>query len=93
MARTPAAASGSPSPSDAWPPGGWRRETADPDPPGGHGAQPATRPLALATGASSGIGRELTKQFAENGFDLIVAAGPVVAKPDRQVTEPGSADS
>ena len=33
-----------------------------------------TRPLALVTGASSGIGRELAKQFAEHGFDLIVAA-------------------
>lgn len=32
------------------------------------------RPLALVTGASSGIGRELAKQFAEHGYDLIVAA-------------------
>jgi short-subunit dehydrogenase len=32
------------------------------------------RPLAVVTGASSGIGRGLAKQFAENGFDLIVAA-------------------
>jgi short-subunit dehydrogenase len=32
------------------------------------------RPLALVTGASSGIGRELAKQFAQNGFDLLVAA-------------------
>jgi uncharacterized protein len=36
-----------------------------------------TRPLALVTGASSGIGRELAKQFAENGFDLVVAAEDV----------------
>src|ERR1700709_872182 len=36
-----------------------------------------TRQLALVTGASSGIGQELAKQFAENGFDLIVAAEDV----------------
>ncbi|GAB3195857.1 SDR family NAD(P)-dependent oxidoreductase [Geodermatophilus arenarius] len=35
---------------------------------------PTDRPLALVTGASSGIGLELARQFAENGFDLIVAA-------------------
>jgi short-subunit dehydrogenase len=34
----------------------------------------ATRPLAVVTGASSGIGLELAKQFAGSGFDLIVAA-------------------
>jgi uncharacterized protein len=33
-----------------------------------------TRSLALVTGASSGIGRELATQFAEHDFDLIVAA-------------------
>jgi len=32
------------------------------------------RPLALVTGASSGIGLELAKQFAQHGFDLVVAA-------------------
>ena len=32
------------------------------------------RPLALITGASSGIGLELAKQFAQNGFDLLVNA-------------------
>jgi short-subunit dehydrogenase len=31
-------------------------------------------PLALVTGASSGIGFHLAKQFAENGFDLIITA-------------------
>lgn len=33
-----------------------------------------TRPLAVVTGASSGIGLELAKQFASNGFDLLIAA-------------------
>jgi short-subunit dehydrogenase len=39
--------------------------------------QSAPRPLALVTGASSGIGLELAKQFAEHGYDLIVAAEDV----------------
>jgi short-subunit dehydrogenase len=32
------------------------------------------RPLAVVTGASSGIGYELARQFANHGFELIVAA-------------------
>ncbi|MEU6737880.1 SDR family NAD(P)-dependent oxidoreductase [Streptosporangium sandarakinum] len=32
------------------------------------------RPLAVVTGASSGIGYELAAQFARNGFDLVIAA-------------------
>src|SRR3954452_506828 len=38
------------------------------------GTSAAARPLAVVTGASSGIGYELAKQFAGNGFDLVVAA-------------------
>jgi uncharacterized protein len=34
----------------------------------------SSRPLAVVTGASSGIGRELAKQFAAHDFDLIIAA-------------------
>ena len=37
-------------------------------------AAEAARPLAIVTGASSGIGYELAKLFAEDGFDLVVAA-------------------
>src|SRR5262245_15304813 len=32
------------------------------------------RPMAVVTGASTGIGYELARCCAENGFDLIVAA-------------------
>jgi short-subunit dehydrogenase len=37
-------------------------------------AQSSSRPLAVVTGASSGIGLELARQFAEHDFDLLVAA-------------------
>src|SRR4029450_3746563 len=33
-----------------------------------------TRPLAVVTGASTGIGYELARCCADNGFDLVVAA-------------------
>ena len=36
-------------------------------------SESAVRPLALVTGASTGIGLELAKQFAQHGFDLVVA--------------------
>ena len=40
-----------------------------------HGpSQAAVRPLAIVTGASTGIGYELAKLCAQNGFDLLVAA-------------------
>lgn len=34
-----------------------------------------SKPFAVVTGASSGIGYELAKQFAENGFDLLITSG------------------
>ncbi|MEV4537511.1 SDR family NAD(P)-dependent oxidoreductase [Asanoa sp. NPDC049518] len=35
---------------------------------------PTERPFAVVTGASSGIGYELARQFATHGFDLLVTA-------------------
>lgn len=54
-----------------------------------------TRPLAIVTGASSGIGCELAKLCAENGYDLIFAAvtpSGVVAEEHRKMAEPGSGE-
>ena len=34
----------------------------------------ATRPFAISTGASSGIGFELAKRCAKEGYDLLIAA-------------------
>jgi short-subunit dehydrogenase len=45
----------------------------------------STKPLAVVTGASSGIGYELAKVFARNGFDLLVIAE------DRGIMEAGNA--
>lgn len=50
---------------DASDPAASLRATADPG---------ALRPLAVVTGASSGIGLELARRFVEEGFDLVVAA-------------------
>jgi uncharacterized protein len=33
-----------------------------------------SRPLALVTGASTGIGLELARQFADHGFDVVITA-------------------
>lgn len=52
-----------------------------------------TRPLALVTGASSGIGYELARQFAANGFDVIVTAedAELTSARDRLAAEFGDA--
>ena len=36
----------------------------------------SSRQFAVVTGGSNGIGYELAKQFAQNGFDLLIAAEP-----------------
>jgi uncharacterized protein len=52
----------------------------------------SARPLALVTGASSGIGLELAKQFAEHGFDLIVTAEDAELEPAaREIERLGAA--
>ncbi|HLH00691.1 MAG TPA: SDR family NAD(P)-dependent oxidoreductase [Bryobacteraceae bacterium] len=33
-----------------------------------------TRPFAVVTGASSGIGYELASQFVQHGYDVLIAA-------------------
>jgi len=35
----------------------------------------APRPFAIITGASTGIGSELAKRCAKEGYDLLIAAG------------------
>jgi uncharacterized protein len=49
-------------------------------------SSPTSKPFAVVTGASSGIGLELAKQFAQNGFDLLITStGPDIAEAARVV--------
>lgn len=48
------------------------------------------RPLAVVTGASSGIGFELARQCANNGFDLIIAADRPLTQARRELSDTGS---
>jgi short-subunit dehydrogenase len=51
-----------------------------------------TRPLAIVTGASSGIGYELAKCCAEQGFDLLIAADqPAIHGAAQELRAPGVA--
>jgi len=50
----------------------------------------ATRPLAVVTGASSGIGLELARLCAEQHFDLIIAADePLIDDAARELSQTG----
>jgi short-subunit dehydrogenase len=49
------------------------------------------RKLAIVTGASSGIGRELAKQCAQNGYDLLIAADESLSEAELELGELGAA--
>ncbi len=52
------------------------------------------RPLALITGASTGIGRELAREFAAHGYDLGVAANePRIHEAGEELRGPVEVDS
>jgi len=54
-------------------------------------AQGNTRQFAVVTGASSGIGRELARQFAEHDFDLLITStGPDIAEAARELEQTGA---
>lgn len=51
----------------------------------------SNKPFAVVTGASSGIGYELAKQFAQNGFDLLIAAeGPNINQAAQSLASMGA---
>jgi short-subunit dehydrogenase len=50
-----------------------------------------TRPLAIVTGASTGIGLELAKCCAQNGFDLVLAADTPLDRAAEEVRALGAA--
>lgn len=49
-----------------------------------------SKPLAVVTGASSGIGYELAKLFAQNGYDLIIAADRPLAEAEQAFNAVGA---
>ena len=53
-------------------------------------AAETVRRLAVVTGASSGIGFESAKLFAEDGYDLIIAADTALAEFSQALTGLGA---
>jgi short-subunit dehydrogenase len=50
-----------------------------------------TRPFAVVTGASTGIGRALAREFARQGFDLLITStGPQIGDAAREVADLGA---
>jgi short-subunit dehydrogenase len=52
--------------------------------------QMSTKPFALITGASSGIGLELAKVFAEEGYDLLITAEKGIQEASRTIEQLGA---
>jgi short-subunit dehydrogenase len=50
----------------------------------------SVRPLAVVTGGSSGIGLELARECAKNGFDLIIAADRPLTDVERDLSAQGA---
>jgi short-subunit dehydrogenase len=51
----------------------------------------SSRPLAVVTGASSGIGFHLARLCAQNGFDLVIAADQSIEEAAAQLADSGAA--
>src|ERR1051326_1015720 len=48
----------------------------------------SSRPLAVVTGASTGIGYELARQFAQHGYDLLICSDQkIIEDAERALSE------
>lgn len=56
----------------------------------GQASHPDARPLAVVTGASSGIGLELARLCAEHGYDLVLAADTSLGSARAQLASQGA---
>lgn len=67
--------------------------TATPPPPTASSTheRPLARPLAMVTGASSGIGRALAAECARHGLDLLIAADRPLEEAAAELSELGAA--
>lgn len=63
---------------------------SDSSPGGAHAASP--RPLAVVTGASTGIGRELAAVFVSHGWDVLIAAEEDAIEETARAIDTGAGD-